>query len=343
MTTRRISLFRGNSARLGRLPCDPLSHPEVVFTAHPLIRGGHAQTVAGLFWPSDVPPYSAVAHRVQLDDGDHIVLHEDGPGNWSPGDQVALLLHGLAGCHGSGYMRRTAAKLCARGVRVFRMDMRGVGAAAGLARLPAHAGRTEDASAALEKLSQLCPHSPVTLIGFSLGANITLGTLAEAARRPIGNLTRGIAVSPPADLSICCRELRKGLKRSYDAYLIRLLLKAWAKTGGVMPNRLPRSIYEFDERITAPQSGYRDAEDYYAQCSSGPRWSQINLPTRILAARDDPMVPISSIEGFPRSASVELFVTDSGGHLGYLSPRGLVSDRRWLDQRIVEWVCDTSW
>ena len=107
---------------------------------------------------------------------------------WQPADRSALLIHGLGGCHDSGYMQRIAHKLNARGVRVFRMDLRGCGAGMGLARLPYHSGRSEDARAALAAIARICRNSPTTLVGFSLGANMSLKLLGElehaAVRQP---------------------------------------------------------------------------------------------------------------------------------------------------------------
>ncbi len=121
------------------------------------MASGHAQTLAGVYLPAGRYPYRARQHRVALADGDQLVLHDDRPDAWQAGDRAALLIHGLAGCHTSGYMQRIAHKLSARGVRVFRMDLRGCGAGQGLARWPYHSGRTEDAVAALEAIARLRP------------------------------------------------------------------------------------------------------------------------------------------------------------------------------------------
>jgi predicted alpha/beta-fold hydrolase len=307
-----------------------------------LLSSGHAQTLAGLYLPSHAPPETAEQHWIELADGDHIVLHDDCPAGWSESDRVALLLHGLAGCHASGYMRRVAIKLGARGVRSFRMDMRGLGAALGKARQPAHAGRIEDALAALERITALCPRSSLTLVGFSMGGNIALGALASA-RHSVGILKRGIAVSPPADLAACCRALREGVSRLYDRYLAQFLVRTWTAMGRELNGAVPRSIYEFDQQITAPISGFRNAEDYYEQASCGPRIREIELPTIVLAARDDPMVPVETITQFALSPSVTLYLTHGGGHLGYITSRRHVADGRWLDQQVVHWVCQDQW
>ncbi len=178
-----------------------------------------------------------------LDDGDQIVLHDDCPDGWRPGDRAALLIHGLAGCHESGYMVRIAHKLHAAGVRAFRMDLRGCGAGAALARLPYHSGRSEDARAALVAIAELAGGSPTTLVGFSLGANIALKLLGELGQAKCGNLDSAMAVCPPIDLAACSRQIARGGNRLYDRHFVHLLLRQLRRRGAncraPAPYRLP--------------------------------------------------------------------------------------------------------
>ena len=109
-----------------------------------------------------------------------------------------------------------------------------------------------------------------------------------------------------------------------------------------MPRKIPITIYDFDDRITAPLSGFEDAEDYYANASSGPRLKDIEFETRILAAEDDPVVSYAAIKNAQRSPSVELYATQSGGHLGFLTAARHESNRRWMDRLITEWVTEWS-
>ncbi len=315
---------------------------ETRFRPHRMFPGGHLQTLAGFYFPASPEPYDAdaILLEVPTKDGtpDKIALHDDCPVDWKPDDQVVLLIHGLAGCYGSGYMSRLANRLKRAGIRTFRMDMRGTGAATGHARLPGHAGRWQDAAVAIRHIAEICPDAPLTMVGFSMGGNLALSALAAAATEPIGNLRRGIAVAPPVDLSRCCRELRVGVRNAYDKFLIRHLVQHWIATGGDLMGPRPSSIYQFDDQITAPLSGFRDAEDYYAHASSGPRLKDITLPTRILAARDDPVVAYGAIEAAERSEHVALHATDSGGHLGYVAHRSDVENRRWMDNTIEQWI-----
>lgn len=322
------------------------------FIPHPLLTGGHLQTLAGFLWPQSrgLRPESAVQHRVPLDDGDQLVLHDGCPGSWRPGDRTALLIHGLAGCHSSPYMRRIAHKLCERGVRTFRLDLRGCGAGAGLARLPYHSGRSADAAAAVEKIGALCPGSPTALVGFSLGGNITLKLLGESAGKLPAHLDRAVAVCPPVNLRACVDSLRFGLARWYDRHFVRLLMHDLACRRRLLPDApaldrgvRPRGIREFDDAFTAPVSGFETAANYYKQCSAAQFVAQIEVPTLILAAADDPLIPAAIFADLAPTASVQICLTASGGHLGYIGRRNGDPDRHWMDWRIVEWVRGTEY
>jgi predicted alpha/beta-fold hydrolase len=315
------------------------------FRPHPLFRGGHAQTLAGAYLPGVPVPYRAKRHTVRLPDGDSLVLHDDRPPFWRQGDRAAVLVHGLAGSHGNQTMARTAAKLCRRGVRVFRMDLRGCGAGVGLARLPYHAGRSEDAAAALARTAEICPGSPLALVGFSLGGNIALKLAGESGEAPPGKLDRVIAVAPPIDLLRCSLNIGRGVNRVYDAAFVRRLVANVRRQPRHMPARarlgkghVPRTLLEFDDRITAPLGGFASAEEYYARSSAGPLLASIRVATWMLAAEDDPLVPAAIYAAARLSDHVELSLTRHGGHLGYFGVAGMDADRRWMEWRVVERV-----
>ena len=316
------------------------------FRPHRLLWGGHVQTLASLYWPGAAEPYCAQRRLIRLADGDQLVLHDDCPANWKPGDRVALLVHGLLGCHQSPYMVRIAARLCARGVRTFRLDLRGCGAGLKLARWPYHSGRSEDAAAALLAIESLCPASPATLIGFSLGGNIALKLLGEAPEHLPPNLDSAIAVGPPVDLTLSSRRIGTGINRIYDRYFARRLYngillrrRAVADLVTVALKRRPRSLWEFDECYTAAVGGFGTAERYYAQSSALQFLPNIQVPTLILAARNDPLIPIAPLETAGLSPAITLHITDGGGHLGYIGRPNGDPDGRWLDWRVVDWVC----
>ncbi len=315
------------------------------FRPHPLLPTGHLQTLAGIYLPQEMRKEAGRQHRVVLPDGDQVILHDDCPTEWHPSGRTALMIHGLAGCHTSRYMQRIAARLNDRGVRTFRMDLRGCGAGTGLARLPYHAGRSEDAAAALRKIAGICPGSPTTLIGFSLGGNITLKLLGESPADLPANLDRAVAVCPPVDLLGCVLALARGVNRLYDRHFIGLLVQQVAMQRRLIPDapalnsqKLPRGVYEFDDTFTAPVCGFGTADNYYRLCSSGQFVPAIKIPTLIVGAVDDPLVPGEVFSRLRLPRAVTMLLTGSGGHLGFIGRRNGDPDRRWMDWRVVEWT-----
>lgn len=315
------------------------------FDPHPLIRGGHLQTILGAYAFRPQETYRASPRLVDLPEGERLVLHDDCPAGWQPGDRAALLLHGLGGCHQSPYMVRFAAKLNAYGIRSFRMDMRGHGAGLRHAASPGHAGRSEDAAAAIDLIAQLCPGSPLAIVGISLGGNILLKYLGERGAAAHPQVDRCLAVAPPIDLVHCSRLIQRLRSRLYDWKFVRELLQQvrdrrehWPSLATLDLRRPPRTLWEFDERVTAPLSGYASAAEYYANSSSGPLLSRIEVPTTIITAADDPLVPPDVFERASLSSSIAVHVTRSGGHIGFIGAKGRDPDRRWLDWRVIEWA-----
>jgi len=319
------------------------------FRPHPLAPGGDLQTIAAVYLPQGGHVYRAKQHRLTLEDGDQLVLHDDCPPHWSAGDRAALLMHGLAGCYQSGYMVRIAAKLTVRGVRVFRLDLRGCGAGFGLARWPYHSGRTEDAVAALQFIEQFCPGSPVSMIGFSLSGNIALKLCGELGEVSCAGLSDCLAICPPIDLRACSARLGARRNRLYDRHFVRMLLRQLhekhrqlADAPGADYAHRPRTLFEFDDTFTAPICGFGDAENYYHTASSALGLKNIRLPTRIIAAADDPMIPSEVFRTTAASSSVDIRIAEGGGHLGFLARRGDDPDTRWIDWRVVDWINEVT-
>jgi uncharacterized protein len=315
------------------------------FRPFPLLAGGHLQTMAGLYLPSHDGFVETQQHLLELCDGDQMVLHENLPDTWMPGDPVVLFVHGLCGSHASPYVRRLGWKMYCNGIRVFRLDLRGSGAGLLLAKTGTHCGRHTDLLPALHKISQLAPHSPLSMVGYSLGAALALGVAAQFELNPIGTLRHVVAVCPPVDLFAVEKFLQRPVRRNYDQFFTRRLWQITVLRSRQVPGApqvlhlpRPRRLREFDERVTAPLGGYLNATDYYERSSVAPRLSTIELPTLIVAAANDPIVPVGPLRNAKVGPQTEVVVTNSGGHLGYVGKRKGDPDRRWIDWRILEWL-----
>ena len=97
------------------------------------------------------------------------------------------------------------------------------------------------------------------------------------------------------------------------------------------------SILDFDDAITAPLHGFRNASDYYERCSSINLLPHIAVPTLFIQASDDPLIPLSALPD-PRqlSASTRLELSAKGGHVGFVSGR----NSNWLEHRILRFLHD---
>jgi len=327
-----------------------VSHPvESLLRPFLLTGGGHRQTLLGYFLPSEKRRYAARRHVVELPDGDILVLHDDCPGGWGPGSPFVVLMHGLGGCHGSSYMVRIAGQLNDRGVRVFRLDHRGAGAAAEQAKFPYHAGRSDDVRIAFDAAHQLCPGSLGGLAGFSLSGNMLLKMLGEDGRssRQPTYLACAVALNPPIDLDLCSQALRRGFNRVYDRHFTKLLLpqveqrlQSFPDAPRPVGNWPPRTLREFDDQYTAPVSGFDSAEHYYSDSSAAQFVPDIEVPTLIVTADDDPLIPVRPFRELPKVAAVKVEITSHGGHLGYLSRPDDPAFRRWMDWRVVTWLAE---
>ncbi len=313
------------------------------FRPLPFLRNPHVQTVLGVLVPGADCPLPNQRRLVYLPDGDALVLHNNTPAGWKAGDPLALLIHGLSGSHVSKHIRRLAALLLARRVRVVRLDLRGAGHGLPLARRSYHAGRSDDVRAALEEIHSWSPTSPLLLLGVSLGGALALKMAAEAADRPLPALVRIAVAAPPIDLPRCAALLALPKNRLYDNNFVRDLTAQVRLRQRYFPDlpplRFPRrmTLRLFDELYTAPRGGFDDAEDYYRKASCAALIPNIQVPTLILTARDDPFIAVEPFEQLKVPPHIRVRIVPHGGHIGFLGWDGL-GGIRWAERRMVEWV-----
>lgn len=315
------------------------------FSPYPTLRSGWMQTIVGFYTPFLKASAPSSIHLITLNDGDQVLVAENRPKEWVPGKRIVLLVHGLTGCYKSAYMQRMARRLSKRGMLVLRMNLRGAGEGLGLARKPYHAGVSDDTRQVLKWIGQTYPGSPVTQVGFSLGANITLKMAGEDGSRPTGPLDSIVAVSPPLDLKKSAEKLDSRSARIFQRFFMKHLLKDIAKIHQKFPDMGPVklrpgiSIAEFDEQFSAPHAGYLSAEEYYKNASSQNYLHEIKVPTLIIGSEDDPVAASEGLIKKPVSRdNIDLLMTKHGGHMGFLGFGTQWDEIRWSDQAIGQWI-----
>ncbi|MDA3921011.1 MAG: hydrolase [Salinisphaera sp.] len=310
------------------------------------LRNAHAQTVfASKFRPA--PELAVDCERIELDDGDFLDLSWLPEREAGPADRpVVIVLHGLNGSLESKYARGLLRQVQACDARGLLMHFRGASKPNRLAR-SYHSGDTADFSQVVDLIRQRFPQAAIAAVGYSLGGNVLIKYLGEqGSRSPLSCAT---AVSVPYDLKACAQAMQQGVSRVYQAHLInglREMLEAKADTVE-LPVRLLddlatlRDFPSFDNAVTAPLNGFRDAEDYYARSSSGPFLSRVKTPTLIIHALDDPfmtrgIVPTENM----LSDAIRVELSEHGGHVGFVSAGRYGEPVYWLEQRIPAYLRD---
>jgi predicted alpha/beta-fold hydrolase len=263
------------------------------FRPKPWLRNGHAQTLWRKY--ASAPTVSHRRQRIELSDGDFIDLDwcqpatRDGPDDGT----IVLLLHGLCGCSQSRYIQSLQHRFGLSGTTSVAMNFRGCSGETNRLARSYHSGVTADLA---EVVSTICSQHPTrqfAAAGFSLGANVLLKWLGEVGSE--SPVHRAVAVSTPFNLMLCSQSLQEGMGRMYGRYFLRRLVadvenkKLVFKQAGnqqqldllLACGNLDKltSLWEFDDRVTAPLHGFEGAGDYYEQCSSLGYLVDVAVPT----------------------------------------------------------------
>jgi predicted alpha/beta-fold hydrolase len=302
------------------------------------LPGGHAQTVWPLAIYCATPPYRR--ERITTPDGDFVDF------DWLlSGDAdkpLLVLLHGLEGCSQSHYARSLMRAVGARGWRGVVPHFRGCSGEPNRLARAYHSGDSDEIDWILRLCAREAGNAPLFVAGVSLGGNALLKWLGErqtAARQLVNGAA---AVCPPLDLTISGHALEAGFNRAYSWRFLRTLKrKAFAKLerhpGLFDPYRMRNatSLYEFDDLYTGPAHGFTGADDYWRRASSKPFLRQVETPTLLLCALNDPFVPPAALpESADLSPHVQFACPAHGGHVGFLEgpwPGHL----NWLPKRLL--------
>jgi predicted alpha/beta-fold hydrolase len=313
------------------------------FQPHRLLRNPHAMTIATAFWRRRFSRLPASVTRLFQTDPQTKVRGEC---HWH-GDprrrRTLVLLHGLEGSSESGYMLGTAERAWVAGYNVVRLNQRNCGGTEQLTPTVYNSGMSGDIRAVTDELIEQDRLPEIYAAGFSMGGNLVLKMIGETGDGAPAALRAVVAVAPALDLAACADAIAEPQNFLYEQHFVRQLKERIALKARLFPDLYKfdglhkvHTVRQYDDAVTAPLCGFRDASDYYARCSAGQWLQQIARPTLILAAEDDPIVPFSSIEraGIERNPKVKLVSTRYGGHCAFLSRDR--DDRFWSEARIVE-------
>lgn len=320
------------------------------FRAHKLLRGGHAQTLAAAFRVTRLKllreehgPYES--RLVEVDEDARVLLKC----RWQQERREAptlLLLHGLEGSSESLYVLGTSQKAYRAGFNVVRMNMRTCGGTEHLTPTLYNSGMTGDIARVIsEELAGRERLPRVYVVGFSMSGNMVLKLAGDYGPDFPTALAGVVAVSPSVDIGACADAIGRRANVVYRLSFMRSLRRRVRAKARIHPELFDargiwrvRHIRQFDERYTAPQGGYSGASEYYERASSIRVLPRIGVPTLIIHSADDPLIPAEPFLDPATAANpnVLLVFTRGGGHVGFISDANAAEDRRWAENRAVE-------
>jgi predicted alpha/beta-fold hydrolase len=307
-------------------------------------------TIAAAFMPRRFALPDAEARLFRVDPYSQLL----GQCNWQAGKlrdtPVIAIVHGLEGSADSNYVRGIAEKAFHRGFHVVRLNQRNCGGTEKLTPTLYNSGMSGDYRAVLEELAGGDGFERIFFAGYSMGGNLVTKMAGEYGD-DIPEALRGVcAICPALNLSACADALERKDNYLYQRHFVKGLMARYARKVKMFPDRYSqngfgaiRTVREFDDAITAPCFGFRDAEEYYESAGAKKVLGQVRVPTLLITAEDDPFVPYVSFlaAGAEKNPAIQFVAPEHGGHCAFISNKS-GAERFWAEQRVVEF-CEGIW
>ena len=287
----------------------------------------------------ELPPYQR--ERLLTPDADFLDLDWLKEGR----EDLVIISHGLEGSSDRPYVKGMAKVFLEQGWDVLAWNCRSCSGEMNKARRMYHHGATDDLEAVINHVLATNSYKRIALTGFSMGGSLTLKYLGEQGERVPKEIYRAAVFSVPCDLGSSSRALSSWDNTIYrKRFMNKLYRKLQAKLAQQpdLPIDLSRfdsikGFPEFDTCYTAPLHGFRDSDDFYSQASAAQYIPGIKVPTLLVNAINDPMLPPACfpVEVVRKHPHVYLEMPKRGGHVGFSQGKGKPT---WAEERALEWM-----
>lgn len=272
---------------------------------------------------------------IECADGVRLTAHHTAPRVTN--GRVAILLHGWEGSSQSLHVLSAADRLWRAGLRVVRINMRDHGGSHHLNRAIFHSCRLAEMVDAVHWVSNRFAGEALCLAGYSLGGNFAL-RIAAAEGKSL-NLSRVVAICPVLDPEETMLALDSGslIYRQYFLSKWRRSLEAKARAFpgdyDFGPLSRFRSLRDMTDFFVTRYTEFPDLQTYLrGYALTGDRLAGLTVPSSILLAEDDPVIPAGALARVASPPALEIHRTRWGGHCGYLANYDL---RTWTDDYLL--------
>lgn len=281
----------------------------------------------------------ATAHVLDCGDGVRLLGYHTAQNACATPRGIVVLLHGWEGSVRSSYLLHTGARLLAEGFDVFRLNFRDHGETHHLNRDLFHSCRIDEVVGAVRAVGGMFAGVPLGIAGFSLGGNFALRVALRAPAAGI-DLRYALAVCPaisPKDVLTAI----EGAPWFYERYFLRKWRRSLELKRRAFPDAplfdgdVPRgNLRELTRALVERHTAFGTLDNYLDGYSiAGDRLAGLAIPTSVLTAADDPIIPIANFRELTLPATCELDIAPAGGHCGFIRDFSLHS---WTEDYIAE-------
>ena len=305
------------------------------------LPNGHYQSIYPALFRKIIIPYKR--ERISTPDDDFLDL------DWSivnKSKTLVILSHGLEGDSTRQYITGMINLLNSNDYNCLAWNYRSCGGEMNLQPRFYHSGETSDLDLVVNHAIQKS-YSNIVLMGFSLGGNVTLKYVGERGKSILPQITKSVVFSVPLNLAACSRHINKPQNTIYSWRFLNTLKPKIKSKSILFPEIFDikqwnniKTIWQFDDVYTGPLHGFKNAADYYEQSSSMNFIEQIAIPTLIVHAKNDPLVPYTSfpLDKFKSLPNVWLELTTEGGHCGFTPKQTSSKYAYWSELRALDFI-----
>ncbi|MDZ7899766.1 MAG: alpha/beta fold hydrolase [Arcicella sp.] len=257
-------------------------------------------------------------------------------------NRLAIFTHGFLGNSTRPYLLGGVKSFNSVGYDALAWNHRGLGGENNrFERITTH-GSSDELEEVLNHVLSKNQYNEITLVGYSKGGNISMKYAGEKGENIPAEIKNIVAISTPTDLQGSVDAM--GKDGFYTNRFHKKLMKFLKNRQQLIGNEAFASFKKFQyiddytDFYIAPLHGFKDAKDYYDQCSAMHVVDKIRVPTLILNAQNDPVLSESCAMKEVAEKSDYIFseTPKFGGHCGFYEANkdGIY----WVDKRAVEFV-----